>query len=836
MELVIWPVFMTHEYSTSASSTPSTAHAAETNASGEETLMTRYNLKLKKTAPRFEGISKREYRASEFIPYACHYDENTILTKSSCLLQVIKIEGLAFETADDDLLCFRKNLRNTMFRTMASGRYGIYVHMVRRKQAVYPEGRFPHGFSKKLNEAWREKHSSLKLFVNDFYLTIIQKPATTGISGIKGHWNSLWKKRNPQGQSDELKAAHKDLMAVSRRFLNNLKDYGGRLLGMVENGQGLFSEPAEFFSTLINLETREIQAPEMGLDRYLPYKRLLFGRDAFEARGNLDSRVGAILSIKEYPPETKVGMLDGFLKIPTEFIITQSFLFTDRQVVLGRIQTQQRKMLQTEDLALSQIEEIDEALDDASSGRIGFGSHHLTAMVSAPDLKQLDKALAEVEAAFLNLGIVVVREDVNLEPCFWAQLPGNFSYISRDSMISTANFAGFASLHNYPCGRLKDNHWGEAVTVLETVSGTPYFFNFHRQDVGHTTIIGPTGTGKSVLLNFLLAQCLKFRPKIFFFDKDRGAEIFIKALGGVHSTLGLSRPSGFNPLKLPDTPENRAFLSDWLQILLSAHGESFDAGHAAKIQGAIEGIYQLDFENRVLENIAPFLGIGGPGSLSDRLAPWYGKGTRANLFGNAEDKLKFDQNLFCFEMGEILEDKTSLPAVLAYLFHRINLELDGHPTIIVLEEGWKLLDNPFFAPRIKDWLQTIRKRNGFVIFLTPNIESAFNSGIGDTLVQQSATSIFLPNHKATHEGYCGAFKLSEKEFELVKTLDPQERCFLIKHGQDSVLARLDLGGMEDLIRILSGTTKNVGVLDQIITETGENPESWLPIFQERTRK
>lgn len=224
-------------------------------------------------------------------------------------------------------------------------------------------------------------------------------------------------------------------------------------------------------------------------------------------------------------------MLDRFLGIPVEFVLTQSFLFTDRQAALGKIQTQQRKMLQTEDLAVSQIEQIDEALDDATSGRIGFGHHHLTALVTGNNAKDLDEAISEVEAAFLNLGMVVVREDLNLEPCFWAQLPGNFSFIARDSMISTANFAGLASMHNYPCGNSQGNHWGPAVTVLETVSGTPYFFNFHRSDVGHTTIIGPTGTGKSVLLNFLLAQCLKFRPKIFFFDKDRGAEVFIWALG-----------------------------------------------------------------------------------------------------------------------------------------------------------------------------------------------------------------------------------------------------------------------------------------------------------------
>ena len=362
------------------------------------------------------------------------------------------------------------------------------------------------------------------------------------------------------------------------------------------------------------------------------------------------------------------------------------------------------------------------------------------------------------------------------------------------------------------------------------------FFNFHVNDVGHTTIIGPTGTGKSVLLNFLVAQCFKYKCKIFFFDKDRGGEIFIRAMGGSHSTLGLSHPSGFNPLKLPDTPENRSFLTEWMQLLLSAYGETLNSEDLLKISRAIEGNYKLDFKNRTLENLAPFLGLGGAGSLSNRLAMWYGKGTHANLFGNSEDILKFEQPFYGFEMGEILEDKIGLPPVLAYLFHRVNLALTGEPTIIVLEEGWKLLDNPYFAPRIKDWLQTIRKRNGFVIFLTPNIESAIHSSIGDTLVQQSATSIFLPNFKATPEAYCGAFKLSEREFEWIRTMSPQERSFLIKHGQDSVIAKLDLKGLEDFVRVLSGTSQNAKLVDEIRKELGDDPKAWLLVFQARAKE
>jgi type IV secretion system protein VirB4 len=812
-----------------------TARNVETKDSGGRIATPLFDLKLKSKTPAYSKFASREVDASEFIPYACHYDENTILTKSGDLLQIIKIDGLPFETADPDWLVFQKNLRNTILRSITKSRYAVYVHTIRRKQNIYPDGEFPQGFASDLNQAWKNKQSRLDLYVNDFYLTLIQKARASGIAGLKDRFRSFTQKLDKGEQERELKLAHKELRSITDRFLTNLKDYGARLLGMVKNEKGLFSEPAQLFGQLINLEDSPVLAPAMGLDCYLPSKRLFFGKDAVEVRGVTSSKLAAVISIKEYADSTVPGLLDRFLEIPTEFILTQSFLFTDRQASLSKIQTQQRKMLQTEDLAVSQIEQIDEALDDTTSGRIGFGYHHLTVLVKAETPKKLDQALANVEAGFLDLGIVAVREDINLEPCFWAQLSGNFPFIARSAMISTANFAGFASLHNYPCGKPSGNHWGPAVTVLETVSGTPYFFNFHVNDVGHTTIIGPTGTGKSVLLNFLIAQCFKYHCKIFFFDKDRGGEIFIRALNGAHSTIGVSQPSGFNPLKLPDTPENRAFLVDWLQLILTSHGETLNSEDLTKISEAIEGNYKLDLKHRTLENLAPFLGLGGAGSLANRLSIWHGKGTHANLFGNEEDILKFDQPFYGFEMGEILEDKKGLPPVLAYLFHRINLTLNGQPTIIVLEEGWKLLDNPYFAPKIKDWLQTIRKRNGFVIFLTPNIESAIHSTIGDTLVQQSATSIFLPNHKATSETYCGAFKLSEREFELIRTMNPHDRCFLIKHGKDSVIARLDLRGLEDFIRVLSGTSKNVTVLDEIRKETGDDPENWLTLFQERMK-
>ena len=229
-----------------------------------------------------------------------------------------------------------------------------------------------------------------------------------------------------------------------------------------------------------------------------------------------------MVSIKEYGPETAAGMLDGFFHLPFEFVLTQSFIFVHRQDALSRMQLQQRRMEQAGDLAVSQTEEIDQALDDATAGAIAFGQHHLTVQPIVDNLKELEEALARIETELMNLGILGVREDLNMEPCFWAQLPGNFEYIARRATVSTANLAGFVSLHNFPTGRAEGNHWGPAVTVLETQPGTPYFFNFHAADVGHTTLIGPTGCGKTALLNFLCAQSRKFEaPALLLRPRSR---------------------------------------------------------------------------------------------------------------------------------------------------------------------------------------------------------------------------------------------------------------------------------------------------------------------------
>jgi type IV secretion system protein VirB4 len=780
---------------------------------------------------------KNEKSSSAYIPYLMHLTEDTLLLKDGSLLRVVKIRGFAFETADDEDIDIKKWARNNLLKGMASGNFMLWFHTIRRREEAYPGGDYNNVFTRRLNKEWKDRHSGDRSFVNEHYVSIIRKEDTDGLAKFGVLFKKLKNKADAGAEKKALREAVDELGEITDRILNGFSNYAPELLSLKETPDGVVSELLKFLGIIVNCgDFQNYKLSPIGIDHYIQTNRLYFSSKVFESMSPSGSKFGAIASIKEYRPSTNAGILDGFLQMPFEFIISQSFSFTNRMIAISSMQLQQRRMIQAEDVAVSQIREIDEAVDAAMSGKFAFGSHHLTIACFDDSIKSAENDVSMSIVEFSNVGITATRETLNMEGSFWAQLPGNAKYIVRKATINTLNLAAFASFHNYPSGKRTGNHWGDACTVLNTVSGTPYFFSFHVRDVGHTMIIGPTGAGKTVMMNFLCAQAQKFNCRMFFFDKDRGAEIFIRALGGKYSVLESSRSSGFNPMALPETSENKAFLNEWLRALLSYNGETITAEDVAKINEAVNGNYKLPKEKRRLRNIAPFLGMSGPGTLASRLEAWHTDGSRAKLFDNEEDIIDFFSSYaFGFEMAEILKDKISIGPVLLYLFHRINSSLDGTPTMIILDEAWALIDNAIFAPKIKDWLKVLRKLNAFIIFATQSVEDATKSTISDTLVQQTATQIYLPNLKAT-EVYKTAFMLSEREFRLIKTTDPGSRFFLVKQDQGGVIAKIDLYGMGDVVRVLSGRAETVILLHEIMKEVGsEKPDDWIDIYYKRSK-
>lgn len=790
-------------------------------------------------------LQEKEARISKHIPFAYLEEDGVVRTKNGDYMSVLKIEGISWDTLEDSELNFQQTIRSQLFNTLADPRFAIYHTIIRSRVPTAMCAKHSLFAAQKLSDAYQKDLEENPLFSNDLYIVIILKG-----SGSKGNrivsrmkqWASQVSHQLNQKQADTAREESlKTLNAATLRFLSVLDQYKIRKLDLIKTEHGIFSEQLQFFGRLINWEDQPMLAIEGDIAQYIPKRQLFFSPTGIESLSNLNenSRFAAMLSLKEYPSHTCPGMLDDLMKLPVEMIVTQSFAFDHRQKTRENLELQLRRLHQSRDPDQKGMQQLQQALGGVVSGEFGFGFHHLTVSVLADNLEKLEQHIASVDKRLSECGIVAVRERLNQEAAFWAQLPGNFRYIVRKIPITTDNFASLSSLNNDPLGHLQGNHWGEAVTLLKTPGNLPYYFNFHPHgsDVGHSLILGMTGSGKTLLTGFLIASAMKYGARVFYFDKDQGAEALMRSLGADHLTLGNGSLTGLNPLQLPMTPKNMRFLADWLSSLLTAFGDKLTSEDMEIVQNAVRLNYEkLQPEQRTLKNLAEAFGRPGPGSLRNRIDQWHSDQQLSEFFSAEKDGMRLDNPCYCFEMGHLLHrtNSTALPSVLLYLFHRIELALEEStqktPTIICLDEAWALLSNPIFSDNIKNWLKTFRKRNAIVLMLSQEVSDVTNSSVSNSIHSETATKIFFPDPSPKKEVYRDVFHLSEREIHLLKEYSAGKRYFLIKQPKQSVFASLDLSGMPEWIPLLSSNSDTKRVLNRVIQEHGNAPESWLPFY------
>lgn len=773
----------------------------------------------------------KEIPISVNIPMSAHITHKTVKNHSGDYLRVFRLEGIAHESADDDDINMWHDQLNNLMRNMASPNVALWTHVVRRVESTYPSGDFADGFAKDLDTKYRERCvAGEKMLINELYLTVVYRPSTNKAQKLLSRLESA----NRAGLVEEQQMAIEKLDDLEENLTKSLGRYEPVVLQTYQHKGVLFSEVLEFFSFLINGEWQRMPVPRSNLRRFLGTSRPFFGTESIALQTPNKTIFMAPVGIKEYPALTGPGMLDEMLAQPFEFILTQSFTFIGKQPAQRLLVRQRDVMINAGDLAESQVEEIDTALDDLISNRFVMGEYHLTMMVIAESGKQLRENIGQARTVLGETGMVVAREDLANEAAYWGQLPGNFEFRSRPAPVTSKNFAGLSAFHNFPTGKRERNHWGQAVALLKTVSGAPYYFNFHRLDLGNTIITGPSGSGKTVAQAFLLSQLEKFSPTGVFFDKDRGAEIFIRASRGHYQPLKTGVVTGWNPLQMKPTEANLNFLDQWLRRLAKKGNDPLTVTDESDLQKALKGIMMLPRQLRRLTQVLSFLDPTNPEGIYYRLKRWTHGEPLGWVFDNPTDNLDFNAaRLFGFDMTDILENDDVRTSALYYLLYRMEEVIDGRRFVCFMDEFWKLLLDDIFTDFAQNKLKVIRKQNGFLVFGTQSPKDTLKSVISHTIIEQSPTQIFMPNPKADAADYIDGFHLSEREYQIIKTLPEGSRRFLIKQGHNSVVAELDLKGFGDELAVLSGTTANVELLDTIVSEVGDDPDDWLPIFQKR---
>ena len=797
---------------------------------------------------------RRELTAAERIPYTAQVSDAVVRTAHGDYVQVFQLAGASFESADDETLNGWHERLNVLWRNIASAQVALWTHVIRRRERAGGEAVAGEGFPSHLESKYRRRLSGETLMVNELYLALVFRPAAGVATGLVSRW--LERTRPEEGQleiRDALDACEK----LSQTLVASLDRYDPEPLGLYRRDGRVYSRLLEFLSLLVSGERLAVPLPQAPVKEVLSSARLLFGFEAMEYRLPSATRVGAMLGIKEYPTPTPVGMFDALLSTPFPFVLTQSFVFLTKAAGQALLQRQMNRMANAGDFAISQAEALEAALDALTSNEFVMGDHHCSLHVLADGeeggreadarrLKALNDHVALAQAILADTGMTVAREDLALEAAFWAQLPGNFAYRPRKAPITSRNFAALVPFHNYPAGRPVGNHWGEALTVLVTAAQSAYHFSLHasdptapdggsRRDTGHTFICGPTGSGKSVFIAFLASMLSRRGVTQVLFDKDRGLEILVRALGGEYRALSSGEPTGFNPLQLEPTGRNVEFLKVWLRVLVRGPRE-LSAREAADLDQALRGTLALERSTRRLSRLVEFLDATDLEGIHARLSCWCEAtgGEYAGVFDNPEDQVVprlSGQSTIGFDVTEFLDHAVARAPVTLYLFHLVRELLDGRPLVCWMDEFWRLLADPAFAQFAKDGPKTWRKLNGVMCLATQSASDVLESPISRTIIEQTPTKIFFPNPEASECEYCEGFALTAREFHLVKeALEPGSRAFLVKQGHHSIVCRLDLKGFDGELAVLSGRAEGIERLHRLIEELGSEPATWLSQF------
>jgi len=776
----------------------------------------------------------------DFIPYVCHFDPNTILTKNGELLQIIRITGFGNSSVAAELISLRDAVRDAITENVSDNKVAFWFNTIRRKKNIAPKGEFKDFFSKKVNDAWVESNKWDDQYVNELYITVIVEGFDTSIVNVNAFIRSFSYSSTKSLHSRFLREAHKKLSKITADIISSTEEYGAKLLGINAWDNILYSEPMRFFGKIINLYEERYPLSANDISNDLSSHKVAFGDRELEVIGYKNKNFAAILSLKEYF-EVSTTSLDRILQLPFEFIVTQSFDFTFSKKDLDPYEYQNYILQVSGDEAFRTLSGISDFVESKRDLPTDYGKLQTTIMFISHQREELEKDVKSALEQLNSLGFVMIREDIFLEHCFWSQLPGNFRYLRRQKLINTGKIAGFAALHNYPAGLIGGNKWGPAATVFRTVLNTPYFFNFHDGNLGHTIILGPQSSGKTVLLNFLLLQSRRFDNKLYYFDLSGTSKIFIKALGGSYYNMASdAKPAEFlqlNPLSLPKNSENQTFLIEFFSSLISVTDDPILETEAKFIPQIVDRILTSNANNMALA--AEAFNTPETRKLYEKIKVW-SVGNAGYVFAS-KSEINWLEQILAFNLNTVFNQKEILIPVVNYLLYRIENLLDGSPVIIVLNEAWDLFDNPIVGPKFVDFLNKASLKNCVVIMTSENIQGVANSKYTMAIQKQLATEIFMPNQNP-HQCYKNVFGLNGEEFEIVRMMEDDEHHFLFKHGSDSVIASIDLAKFVEILKICSADETTMLAAEEVIAANSNSsnsnpaPAVWLPQLFEILRE
>jgi type IV secretion system protein TrbE len=740
-------------------------------------------------------------------------DETTFLTKAGCVGVVFRVSGVDYEglshqqrhtlvhrieaglrLLDEHCRVYQYLLKRALDPIVAAPCAQPVAHAAIQRRAAYLNSR---------------RHDLYEL---GHYLAILYEPPQSPrrSSTLTGAWQApgtalkrwLSASHTIQMLEDELVQAVDALHHKVRAFEVQVADVGLACLAK--------PEAFRFFRQLVNYDPRVAAAGTLTYDTHLDY---FVADSAIECHRNhllVGDRFAKVLSMKEPPNQTFAFLLQDLYEIPGDLVACLEWqripsdrmrrdlqtrrrhFFNKRVSFVNYVSpdTQPEEML-VDDSANATVRQLGEALTELEVNGHFFGHCSLTLILHGQDERAVQHQAAEAMKALAVHDGSVFDESYNVLNAWLSVVPGNGAHNVRRLALLETNVADLSFVFTLDHGeRISHYLHREALAIFETSHHTPYAFNLHVQDVGHTLVLGATGSGKSFLLNFLVTHAQKYEPLTVILDLGHSYRKLATLLGGRYLEVGLRQPEvTINPFALDPSPEHLHFLHAFVRVLLEGEdGYRLSELEDREVYEAVENIYMLDPTQRRLFTLANLL----PRALAARLHKWIEGGRYATLFDNLEDTFTV-ASFQVFDFESMRAYPALLEPLLFYVLHRVTARIQNPAAastlkLCVMDEAWRFIQHPTLRAYVQEGLKTWRKRNASMILATQTVEDFASADLLRTVIESCPTKLFLANPGLDRDRYTELFQLNEMELNLLTGLIPRQQILLKRPDLAKVLA------------------------------------------------
>jgi type IV secretion system protein VirB4 len=735
-------------------------------------------------------INLREYqktneRLSDLLPWASLVAPGVILNKDGSLQRTLRFRGIDVESSTQSALVAKTARLNNALKRLASG-WVIYVELNRQPCTQYlPQSQFPNVISALIDAERREQFSNTDdNFINHYYLTVQWMPETTTSQSL-----SQYLIKKPTKQINDNQALEYFISSTNRLF-DLLADLFFEAHTLDD------SAILTYLHSTISTKKHRIKPPEipMYLDAFIADSPLLGG-----STPKLGDQHLRIVSVLGFPGTTLPALFDRLNQLPFPYRWMSRFIALDKSDaekelrIYRRRWFAKRKTLKNllhetftksesaliDNTSIEKSKDIDEALHTLSNDQASYGYYTMTITLLNKNEKIVNEQSRQVERIINGLGFTTITESINSVEAWLSSIPGQAYANVRKPLINTLNLSHLIPFSAVWAGSERDEYLqAPPLMQVHTSSRTPFRLVTHIGDVAHQMILGPTGSGKSVLLNFMALQFLRYQnSQIFVFDKGGSFLASTLGTGGAYYELGLQTKNlTFQPLANIDQDDEKNWATEWLQMLLINEKVPITPHVKTCLWNAINALAEVPKPQRTLTGFCALL-------QDQSLRQAFSTYTLSGAFGlllDADQEKKRDNYWQCYELSSLMQTPDIIAPVLSYLFHRLEKKFTGTPTLIVLDEAWLFLDHPLFAQKIREWLKSLRKKNVGVIFATQSISDVLNTTITASLLESCPSRIFLPNDRAlesqTKENY-QKLGLNERQIHLLATAKSKQQYY-----------------------------------------------------------